>query len=214
MSEKSKRFFFTPEEDQKLMELVEEYGLDQWNLIATILGNDRKPRQCLNRYKNYLSPTINRGEWTEEEEHILAEKFDQMGPAWKSIAKILNRSDVNVRNHFHKRSFRMLLSDNWSHFDPPKVYKKTKEPVKRTKKKSKNEDINCLLAIPKKHKKNYAKPNEQSCPIKLEEKKIKEINEVKEEKLSMVVEKPGEENRYYRPTENELLRLVFADLVI
>lgn len=39
---------FTPEEDQKLRELVDKHGNRSWNLVSKLMGT-RNPRQCLER---------------------------------------------------------------------------------------------------------------------------------------------------------------------
>ena len=66
-----KRLKFTEEEDQILLTLYSYYP-QQWSKIGKEMN--RTSRQVLDRYKNYLDPTINRSPWTFEEDAILERK--------------------------------------------------------------------------------------------------------------------------------------------
>jgi hypothetical protein len=48
---------FTAEEDHFLGELVQEHGTEAWTFVARFMGT-RTPRQCRDRYDNYLNPTL------------------------------------------------------------------------------------------------------------------------------------------------------------
>lgn len=91
---------FTRSEDEALLKLVEVYGEYNWVNVAENMP-DRTPRQCRERYKNYLSPDIENGPWTPEEEGLLIQKYNEFGPRWAKIAMLFEkRSDVNVKNHW------------------------------------------------------------------------------------------------------------------
>ncbi|KAH0794863.1 Myb-like DNA-binding domain containing protein [Histomonas meleagridis] len=91
---------FTPEEDQKLKELVQIHGTSSWKLISSLMGT-RNHRQCRERYKNYLDPNLRNDPWTFEEDHLLVDKFAEYGPRWNKIAKFFtNRSDNSLRNRW------------------------------------------------------------------------------------------------------------------
>ncbi|OHS93588.1 Myb-like DNA-binding domain containing protein [Tritrichomonas foetus] len=101
---KASRQKFTPEEDQKLKDLVEELGEANWNEVANRLST-RSARQCRERFKNYLSPSIKNDPWTEEDDNKLKEKFAEYGPKWSLIATFFpSRSDVNIKNHWTRLS--------------------------------------------------------------------------------------------------------------
>jgi hypothetical protein len=53
-----------------MIQLVQEYGVRHWGLIASKL-NGRSGKQCRERWHNQLDPTISKDEWSEEEEMIL-----------------------------------------------------------------------------------------------------------------------------------------------
>jgi hypothetical protein len=62
---------------------------------------DRSPRQCRERYTNYLSPTIRTDPWTDEEDALLLEKINDLGHAWSAIARSSNRrSSSDVKNRW------------------------------------------------------------------------------------------------------------------
>lgn len=101
------RMRFSPEEDEILINLVSTYGDQDWNKISAELtkqspiNKQRTPRQCKDRYINYLSPEITNSEWTSEEDQLLIFNFLQTPSHWKSM-KILfpGRSEVAIKNRF------------------------------------------------------------------------------------------------------------------
>ena len=97
---KSARQMFTMEEDNRLCELVSEYGDRNWRVISRQMPN-RTTRQCRERYRNYLSPKVKNGPWTQEEDILLEQKYIEYGPKWATIAKFFpSRSDVNIKNRW------------------------------------------------------------------------------------------------------------------
>ena len=94
------RHKFTKAEDDLLKQLVAKYGETNWMAVATQMKT-RTPRQCRERYKNYLSEKIKNGPWTPQEELLLQEKVKELGQKWAKIALFFeSRSDVNVKNHW------------------------------------------------------------------------------------------------------------------
>ena len=93
---------FSLEEDILLTRLVQQFGNQNWALIASKIKG-RSTRQCRERYVNYLCPSVNRSPWTEQEDNLLIEKYNQIGPHWKAIADYFpNRTDINVKNRWLK----------------------------------------------------------------------------------------------------------------
>jgi hypothetical protein len=91
---------FSRDEDERLIDLVGIYGTTNWTYIATMMEN-RNPRQCRERYANYLNPALRQDVWTPEEDRVLAEKYHEFGSKWNKIAKFfLNRSDIALRNRW------------------------------------------------------------------------------------------------------------------
>jgi hypothetical protein len=94
---------FTEEEDRKLRSLVETLGTGSWEEIAEFLPR-RSGRQCRDRYKNYLLDSLVNNPWTPAEDAIIIETYNQIGPRWVEIAKVLSgRSGNSVKNRWYKR---------------------------------------------------------------------------------------------------------------
>lgn len=97
---KLQRKLFSIEEDAKLRFLVSQYGSKDFKKIASYMPG-RTPRQVRERYKNYLSPEVNNGPWSREEDALLCQKFMELGPKWSKIADFFpSRSDINVKNRW------------------------------------------------------------------------------------------------------------------
>jgi len=91
---------FTNEEDQLLKEIVDQIGPTNWSLISSKMKG-RNPRQCKERWENYLSPNINHSSFAVEEDILLLQKYAEIGPKWVQISKYLqNRSDTSVKSRF------------------------------------------------------------------------------------------------------------------
>ena len=94
------KFKFGVEEDMKLRTLVSQLGENNWQQIAQNMPN-RNPRQCKERWCNYLSPKICKSPWTHEEDELLLEKVKEIGARWVQIAKFFqNRTDISIKNRY------------------------------------------------------------------------------------------------------------------
>lgn len=60
---------WTAEQDEKLKELVAQYGMG-WTKIGEVFG-ERNGKQCRERWYNHLDPAVNKGEWTVEVSDLL-----------------------------------------------------------------------------------------------------------------------------------------------
>lgn len=122
LKEKRPKTKFTSDEDNMILKLVEIYGDENWALIASKMKG-RSTRQCRERYRNYLSPTVNNSPWTSDEDTLLYKRYERFGPKWKLIADgFNNRTDINIKNRWlllerhRKRSF--VSSDCSSEAEP------------------------------------------------------------------------------------------------
>ena len=96
-------------EDRFLSEMIQKFGEErQWKIIAEKLNTAtfeksayRQPKQCRERWFNHLNPTINRGEWSTEEDVIIMRAFLEHGKKWSLIAKSIgNRTENAVKNRW------------------------------------------------------------------------------------------------------------------
>ncbi|OHT13239.1 hypothetical protein TRFO_16685 [Tritrichomonas foetus] len=100
------RQMFSPEEDEALKELVKKFGDKDWKFVARKMPG-RTTRQCRERYKSYLAPEIKNGPWTKDEDELLRQKYEELGPKWAQIATFFkSRSDVNIKNRWSSLSIR------------------------------------------------------------------------------------------------------------
>jgi hypothetical protein len=101
---------FTADEDVRLKTLVARYGRNLWDEIAKLMA-DRTPRQCRDRYNNYLLDSISALPWTAEEDAILVERFRMVGPKWAEIAKSLRgRNGNHVKNRWNRHLCRFQFA--------------------------------------------------------------------------------------------------------
>lgn len=91
---------FTEQEDNALSQLVEEFGSENWELIAQQMKG-RNKRQCKERWMNYLCPSINMDPWSDAEDSLLLEKYAEYGARWVAISRFFtNRTDTMIKNRF------------------------------------------------------------------------------------------------------------------
>lgn len=97
----SHRKKFSPEEDKLLTDLVLKFGPKKWSVIAQYLPF-RTARQCRDRYSNYLAPGFFNGQWTQEEDDLLYEKYKEIGPKWSQMKDFFkNRSPNSLKNRWN-----------------------------------------------------------------------------------------------------------------
>ncbi|KAL7240798.1 hypothetical protein ACSBR2_006447 [Camellia fascicularis] len=75
---------WTPEEDQKLLAFIEEYGHGSWRALPqkqreTYAGLQRCGKSCRLRWTNYLRPDIKRGKFSLQEEQTIIQLHALLG---------------------------------------------------------------------------------------------------------------------------------------
>jgi hypothetical protein len=96
------RVKFSEDEDARLTSLVGRLGIDDWPRIAAEMRT-KNSRQCRERWLHYLSPELNTAPWTHDEEMLIVQKYQELGPKWVVIANYLpHRTDSMVKNRFKR----------------------------------------------------------------------------------------------------------------
>lgn len=125
---------WTQYEDQRLLNAVHKYGLNNWNLVSDFVGNNRTKSQCSQRWDRGLNPRLYKGPWSKEQEEKLINLVEQFGErSWKKIAAMFgNRSDVQCRYHYQKMMKPKENANSFSSSEEEKeIYVKTSEvPLK------------------------------------------------------------------------------------
>ena len=92
---------FTTAEDERLRQLVREYGEYSWAEIAKQIKT-RNLRQCHDRWFYYLSPKVNNSPWSEEEDEKLIRLSSELQGKWVQIAKrFKGRNDTQIKNRWN-----------------------------------------------------------------------------------------------------------------
>ncbi|KAL1214615.1 Transcription factor MYB74 [Cardamine amara subsp. amara] len=101
---------WTPEEDQKLIDYINNHGYGNWRTLPKNAGLQRCGKSCRLRWTNYLRPDIKRGRFSFEEEETIIQLHSIMGNKWSAIAaRLPGRTDNEIKNYWNTHIRKRLL---------------------------------------------------------------------------------------------------------
>ena len=104
---------FTKDDDDALFLAVQSCPNQDWKEISKKLGK-WSARQCRERWKNYIDPSLLRTKWTTKEDNILLEKHRMLGTNWSKIKEFLPGRATNAI----KNRLSYLKQNNIDHSSP------------------------------------------------------------------------------------------------
>lgn len=97
----SKRKFFTKEEDRLLTIAAMTFRQGCWNSIAQHVPG-KTPKQCRDRWTNYLQPFLKFEPWTNQEDQLLVSLVNDKGTHWTKMKSYFpNRSTNSIKNRWY-----------------------------------------------------------------------------------------------------------------
>lgn len=101
-------------EDKLLREWVDREGPCKWSQCSAII-HGRSGKQCRERWFNILNPHVKKGDWKPEEDALIFQMYQNLGPRWTLIAKQLHgRTENSIKNRFYSTIRKMKQQSQMS----------------------------------------------------------------------------------------------------
>ena len=92
---------WTNVEDEILKVAVMKYGLNQWSRISSLLIR-KTAKQCKARWNEWLSPTVNKTVWSQQEDAELQRLVRMLPSQWKTVAQMMGRTAAQCVERYEK----------------------------------------------------------------------------------------------------------------
>lgn len=90
---------------------VEKFGPKSWQKIPEYVPM-RSAKQCRERWFNHLDPNVIDRDWTPIEDQAIFSRYQDIGPKWSLIARILpGRTDNAIKNRWHASIAKRITKD-------------------------------------------------------------------------------------------------------
>lgn len=100
-SSKLKRKYFSEKEDELLIDAILKYKKESWNDIAKFVPG-RSPKQCRDRWSNYLKPSLIFDPWENSDDQLLVSLVNKYGTHWSKMKNFFpNRSSNSIKNRWN-----------------------------------------------------------------------------------------------------------------
>lgn len=124
-----KRRRWSPGEDDRLAQIIDQHGARRWSKISTLHGT-RDGKQCRERWIYHIGPHVNKSAFSTEEMETLARLQALHGNKWSEIsAQMPGRTASAIKNHwnttmakFHKQHGKALGKRDGRSKGEPKSY--------------------------------------------------------------------------------------------
>uniref|UniRef100_A0A3B3QZZ9 Zinc finger BED domain-containing protein RICESLEEPER 2-like n=1 Tax=Paramormyrops kingsleyae TaxID=1676925 RepID=A0A3B3QZZ9_9TELE len=115
---------WTPEEDESLKTLIQNFGQNDWKCIASFLPG-RTEYQCQHRWLKVLNPDLVKGPWTKEEDEKVIELVKKYGTRqWTLVARYLKgRLGKQCRERWHNHLNPDVKKSSWTAEEDLIIYK-------------------------------------------------------------------------------------------
>ena len=125
----SSRKLFSPKDDEILKAAVAQVG-ENWDEVSSLVAKFNA-RQCKERYTVYLKKAYRTDPWTEDEDNLLLELYEKMGPRWCEISEFFDgRHSNSVKNRWHRYLSKSAARNHGKRISKPKTTKSTTQKKK------------------------------------------------------------------------------------